>query len=239
MTRVSKPVEEFELPTASRWERSRVYQTGSRWAERLLFERNLKTLGNTFALEHFDPDFVNYEPSAWLPMRWAIRQVRPGPGDVLVDFGAGKGRVVCEAARYPFSRVLGVEVAHTLTEAAQQNVDLNRSRFKCQNIELVTADAAEWEIPADMTVAYLYHPFAGDTFQRVINNIIGSIERTPRRLRLIYVCPVLEQHITDTGYFRPVARRCGRGNRGRVVNTVVVMEHAVGQQQLRGSRVGG
>lgn len=225
LERIDRPLDEFELPDRSWWERTRAYRTGRRWLGKLLFERDLKTAGRLTALEHFAPDFVHYEPSAWLPMRWAIRQLQPGPGDVFADFGAGKGRVVCEAARHPFSRVIGVEVAHTLTEDAQHNVDLARSRFKCQNVELVTADAAEWEIPSDMTVAYLYHPFAGDTFQRVIDNIIRSLQRSPRRLRLIYVCPVLEQHVLDTGYFRPIARRRGRGNRGRVANTVVIMEH--------------
>lgn len=225
MNRVSRPVEELDLPEFSRWERSRVYKASRRWIGQLLFGRHLDTSGKTFTLEHFEPDFVHYEPSAWLPMRWAIRHVRPGPDDVFVDFGAGKGRVVCQAARHPFARVIGVEVASALTEAAQRNVELNRSRFRCQDIELVTADAADWEIPSEMTVGYLYHPFAGDTFQRLLDNIIRSLDAAPRRLRLIYVCPVLEQHILDTGYFQPVARRRGRGNRGRVTNTVVLMEH--------------
>lgn len=225
MDRVSRPVEEFHLPEFSWWERNRIYKWCRRRSGQVLFGRNLKTLGTTFTLEHFEPDFVHYEPSAWLPMRWAMRRISPGPDDVFVDFGAGKGRVVCEAARHPFSRVIGVEVAPTLVETARENVDLNQSRFKCQNVELVTADAAEWEIPPDMTVAYLYHPFAGDTFERTLENIMRSLADHPRKLRLIYVCPVLEQHIIDSGYFRPVTRRRGRGNRGRVTNTVVVMEH--------------
>ena len=44
-----------------------------------------------------------------------------------------------------------------------------------------------------MTVAYLYHPFAGAVFDRVIDNIARSIQRNPRRVRLVYVGPILEQ----------------------------------------------
>ena len=36
---------------------------------------------------------------------------------------------------------------------------------------------------------------------------------------------LLEDRILDTGHFQPIGRRRGRGNRGSVINTVVLMEH--------------
>ncbi len=222
---VDKPVRDVKLPEASAWEDSRVYAGCRAGLMRLFFDRGTHTDGHALELEHFDPDFVHYEPSGWLCLRWALRQLRPGPTDTFVDFGCGKGRVICEAARLPFFTVIGVEVSQPLVSSARANVERDRANFKCQQVEVVNADAAEWPVPDDMTVAYLYHPFAGDTFRRVINNVIRSIERNPRRVQLVYACPVLEDRVADTGYFRLVKRRRGHGRRGRVTNGVVIFEH--------------
>lgn len=221
---ISKPVREFNLPSPSRWERSRTYQTCRALLAKRFFERGLDTASHALELEHFDPEFVHYEPSSWLALRWVFRALKPGVDDVLVDFGCGKGRAICEAARHPFARVVGIEISEQLAQTAQTNIDRSRVRLRCQDIECMIADAAQWQVPDDMTIAYLNHPFAGETFRRVIDNIIGSIRRNPRRVRLVYTCPVLEHQIEETGFFRLVKRRRGRGRRGGVVNSVLILE---------------
>ncbi len=65
-------------------------------------------------------------------------------------------------------------------------------------------DAAAYEIPDDVTVVYFYYPFVGDTFRRVMDNLAASLARRPRRLRLIYGLPTMEQEILRSGLFRPV-----------------------------------
>jgi SAM-dependent methyltransferase/uncharacterized membrane protein YphA (DoxX/SURF4 family) len=235
---ISKPVSDVDRLSPSRWERSRFYWALHERLTNLLFERGMSTAGTATELEHFEPDLVHYEPSSWLPLRWALRRLRPGPTDVFVDFGCGKGRVLCEAARRPFARVVGVDISQPLVEAAQANVERSRRRFKCQNVELLTADATEWDIPDDMTVGYLYHPFAGAAFNRVIDNVVQSIVRNPRRVRLVYVGPVLEENILDTGYFRLVRKRRGRGRRAKIFNSVSLLEHDPGSAPPRvGSEV--
>jgi SAM-dependent methyltransferase/thiol-disulfide isomerase/thioredoxin len=222
---IDKPVRDVERPPAARWERSRYYWGLHRRITRLLFERRLATAGKALEFEHLAPDHTHYEPSSWLPMRWALRRLDPGPNEVLVDLGCGKGRVVCEAARRPFARVIGVEISERLLEVARENVERNRDRFRCQDVELVNADATEWEVPDEVTVAYLYHPFAGAVFRRVIDNIVQSIRRNPRRVRLVYVGPILEQDIAATGYFEVVARRKARGRESKMFNSVALFEH--------------
>ncbi len=92
--------------------------------------------------------------------------------DVFVDFGSGMGRVVLQAARYPFRKVIGVEVSETLHGIARENIDRNRQRLRCPDIELVHADALEYEIPDDVTVAFLYNPFRGTIFATVIERLL-------------------------------------------------------------------
>ena len=126
------------------------------------------------------------------------------PDDVFVDFGSGKGRVVYQAARYPFSRVIGVEISEKLNAVARRNVESKRDKLLCPRIELVTADAAEFEIPDDLTVAYFFHPFGGETFKQVIDNIVESVVRRPRRVRVIYRIPVMEDYLLSAGRFELV-----------------------------------
>jgi hypothetical protein len=58
-----------------------------------------------------------------------------------------------------------------------------------------------------MTVAYFFNPFVGETFSRVIDNIVASLDRHPRRVRLVYVIPSMEDYILGTGRFRLVRSR--------------------------------
>jgi len=109
--------------------------------------------------------------------------------DVFVDFGSGMGRVVLQAARYPFKRVIGVELSGELHRIAQENIRRTRRRLRCRNVELVRADVLEYEVPDDVTVAYFYNPFTGDIFAEIIRRLAVSVERNPREVRIIYAYP--------------------------------------------------
>lgn len=172
---------------------------------RLMFERGLVDTGEGVGLEEFgldDPERVRYDASGWTYLRRAMRRREVLPTDVFVDFGSGKGRVVWQAAHYPFSRVVGVEISPQLNDVARRNIEGNLDRLRCQDVELVTRDATEYEVPDDMTVAYFYSPFEGGTFDQVIQHVIESLDRNPRRLTLIYANPVMDERLRATGRFR-------------------------------------
>jgi len=179
----------------------------------LLFERGVDS--GTARQEYInDPDraAVGHQPygaTEWLDLVRALRAVRPGPDDVFVDFGSGKGRVISRAAMYPLKRVVGVELSEPLNEVARANLEVVRPRLKTPEIEIVTADATTWEVPDDMTIGFLFNPFLGDVFRAVMDNIVRSLDRNPRRIRLVYVNPVEEEKILETGRFR-VSRRLRR-----------------------------
>jgi hypothetical protein len=168
------------------------------------FERGVSTSKTEVEIDHFHPDRVAYEASGWLDLRRALRKRKLQPTDVFIDFGSGKGRIVYQAAKYPFARVTGVEISATLSDLARRNIDRSRNKLACRNIEIVTMDAAGFEVPDDATIAYLYHPFGGETFEAVIGNIIESLDRNPRRLTLIYQMPWREDYVLGTGRFELV-----------------------------------
>jgi hypothetical protein len=69
---------------------------------------------------------------------------------------------------------------------ARLNIERNRHRLKCQDVEIVTADATKYEIPNDLTIAYFFSPFTGEAFERVIDNLVESpnvLPEPPHRLR--------------------------------------------------------
>jgi hypothetical protein len=208
---IAKPVADLEIQRrhpALRRVRRQLRWASSRFAE-AIFWSGLDTSKVQLEFDHFHPDRVTYQPSGWRYLRRGLRKRDVSSRDVFVDFGAGKGRVLCQAARYPFSRVIGVEISPALVDVARKNVDSNRRRFGATVVELVNADAVDFEIPDDVTVAYLYHPFAGKTFEAVIDRLVESIDRKPRRLTIIYACPGLENYILATGRFQ--LKRTSRG----------------------------
>ncbi|MBA3261853.1 MAG: class I SAM-dependent methyltransferase [Thermoleophilaceae bacterium] len=150
-----------------------------------------------------------YEGSGWLDLR---RMLRPGevkPDDVFLDLGSGKGRVLMLAARYPFARVIGVELSERLNAIARRNLEAGRRRRRCKQVELITSDVLDYEIPDDATVVYMYNPFRGATFQVVIAKLIASVDRRPRTVRLIYLNPKEHDRLKATGRFR-LERKAGR-----------------------------
>ena len=52
--------------------------------------------------------------------------------DVFLDLGSGKGRVLIMAAKYPFAKVIGVEISKDLNSIAERNIAKVCKRLKCK-----------------------------------------------------------------------------------------------------------
>ncbi len=142
-----------------------------------------------------------YGPSNWLSLRRALPPRRVTVDDVFIDFGSGMGRVVYQAAKsYSFRRVIGVELSERLHDIAVDNIERNRYRFRCQDVQLVHADALEYDIPDDVSVVYLGNPFSGPVLATVLERLLHTIERNPRRLRIVYFNPVEERRLLEAGF---------------------------------------
>lgn len=156
------------------------------------------------------PDRERYKPTEWSTLPRILSRRDVGHDDVFIDFGSGLGRVVYQAAlRYPFKRVIGVELSQQLTDVARRNLERNRSRLRCPEFELVVSDVLDYAIPDDVTVAFFANPFRGTTFATVVERLVQSIDRYPRTLRVIYRNPVEHEQLMATGRFEPVKRLRG------------------------------
>jgi hypothetical protein len=140
-----------------------------------------------------------YEGIAWLPLQRALQPLRPGPRDVFVDLGSGKGQALVVAGRWPLARVIGVELAPQLTAEAQRNVDRARPKLKARDFELVTADVLEWEVPDDLSIVFMYCPFIGEIFEGAMARLFASYDRNPRELHVLYAYPWEHNRLLKTG----------------------------------------
>ena len=123
--------------------------------------------------------YHDYEPSGWRSFRRAMRGVKVSAADTFLDIGCGKGRVVVQAARRPFGRVLGVELSDELAAQAQELADAERDRQRCGSVEIVAADITTWPVPDDVTVIYVYNALSGDALVAMLDRIAESASRVP------------------------------------------------------------
>jgi methyltransferase family protein len=182
---------------------------------RAIFARGQLDTGQRIGLHELGvdaPDRAEYAPSGWFFARRMLRGCSITRDDVFADIGSGQGRMVYMAARnYPFGRVIGVEIAPELNAVARENIDRARRNLRCQHVDLVTIDATQWEVPDDLTYAYMFNPFGGDIFRHVLENISHSLDRRPRPLKLFYANPLHSDIVLATGHFELV--RTTRGLR--------------------------
>jgi SAM-dependent methyltransferase len=137
-----------------------------------------------------DHDDHGYSPESYLDFRRALRWLSPDERrGAFLDCGSGKGRIVLAAACHSFRRAIGVEISPVLNRIAEQNLESARPRLRCRDVEFVTADAALYEFPDDVTCVFIYNPFRGAVLAAVIENLRRSLERAPRALSLIASTP--------------------------------------------------
>ena len=109
---------------------------------------------------------------------------------VFLDVGAGKGRAMLLASRYPFLRVEGVELNAELARVAAANIALWQQDTLSEVLAPITlhhADATKHPLPVEATVAFLFHPFELPILRRFLAHIEQSVSNDPRDFDLIYV----------------------------------------------------
>lgn len=151
------------------------------------------------------PAGFTFGPVGWTTLWRVFRRLAPTPDDVLYDVGSGSGRVLIAGGRYPFGKIVGVELSPPMYEQAKAN--LAKCRFEpVAPVELVNADAIEQPIPERTSVIYFYNSFRGQSFSRFIAHLLDDIDRDPRPLRFVYTNPVEHEKLQESGRFRLVHR---------------------------------
>lgn len=125
----------------------------------------------------------------------------PMEGSTFIDLGSGKGRALSLALAYPFRHIIGVEFARELHLVARENIEhLRQTDESASRIELVCADACDYDLPDEPVVLFLFHPFDAPIMQAVARNALTSWRSIRRPLRVVYVNPRYLEQWTLTGW---------------------------------------
>lgn len=121
----------------------------------------------------------------------------------FVDVGCGKGRALLLSLRYPFRRVLGVELSPELAVVAQRNLGQLRAEWRRDvPAEAIAGDATSFALPKGPLLLYLYHPFAAPVMRAFLEHIRRANEGRAREGRadeiyLLYMNPELDALVME------------------------------------------
>lgn len=137
-------------------------------------------------------ELIGYHPSGVDAILRALREAPVTGADVLVDLGAGLGKVLLLARMLTGARVRGIEIQPSLVERARATA----GRLGVE-IEIEVGDALT--APLEGTVFFLYLPFTGETMRRVLSRL----SEVPHRivvcaLGVDLVAPWLRARQTDS-----------------------------------------
>jgi hypothetical protein len=110
---------------------------------------------------------------------------------VFADLGCGKGLTLMLASQFGFHRIIGVEFASNVYNIALANLDKFRQQAgMVKPIQVILGDAAEFQLPSEPLVIYLYNPFGREVIAKVLAKLHASLSWHPRSCWIVYVNPV-------------------------------------------------
>lgn len=119
----------------------------------------------------------------------------------VLDFGCGKGAAIAIMKMAGIKEVGGVEQSHMLAETARDNM----KKLGEDMVTILSEDATKLTEQLDTyDTFYLYDPFRGETFKKVIKNIEESIRRKDRNVTIVYANPWLHREVEAGGVFKLV-----------------------------------
>jgi hypothetical protein len=156
----------------------------------------------------YDENYHQHDPAPYRDLKriFSVLPFDPEGDEVLVDYGAGAGRVVLMAARLlPFRSIIGVELLPSLVALAEDNRRRCKSRLLCEDIDFVESDAIAYALPPEATKAFFFNPFAGPVLETVLDGIRDAVQAAPRPLTIVFLNPGRAQPIIDRRpWMRPV-----------------------------------
>ncbi|MED4223998.1 class I SAM-dependent methyltransferase [Neobacillus cucumis] len=149
---------------------------------------NIKTRGDQQGFNK-SLHYHRYEPTPYSGLEELFRYYDINRDDHIVDFGSGKGRLNFFLHYFYDVTVVGVE----MNEELYQEALLNQKRYVKKNgrdkIRFVCCLAEEYEITSLDNRFYFFNPFSIQVFRKVVNNILRSLEDSPREVELVLYYP--------------------------------------------------
>lgn len=135
---------------------------------------------------HASVDNNPYEPTPYPVLERVANSGLLGKGNLLVDYGCGKGRVGFFLSYQTRCRSLGIECDEWLYDAALRNREKAAGGRRC-TFEL--ADARTWVPPAEADRFFFFNPFSIEVFSAALAGMRASLDAAPRAAFLLLYYP--------------------------------------------------
>lgn len=132
----------------------------------------------------------DYEPVTYYRLQRALNSIDISPErDVFVDIGSGKGRALIFAATYPIKRAVGIDISSKFNTEARLNLLRASQCLTTTDIDIFTADAAQFTLPDDASILFLNYPFQGELLVKIAQNIINALKAHRRTAHILFGHP--------------------------------------------------
>jgi SAM-dependent methyltransferase len=145
----------------------------------------IKTIGRdeTNADEYRFP----YEPTPYCVLERLANSGFFGTGDVVLDYGCGKGRVGFFLSDRGGAKTIGIEYDERIYKSALENQKTAKAKA-----DFALTWAEEYEVPPDVNRCYFFNPFSAEILHKVMARIIESYYENPREAFLFFYYPADE-----------------------------------------------
>lgn len=149
----------------------------------------IKTSNTGIYIEE-SPHYHHYEATPYTIIHTLFEEYKLQRTDGFVDFGSGKGRLLFYVHHLFGSSVTGIEMnEHLYNKTLRNKKNYLKHAKKKGAIQLEWCLAEKYSVKETDNVFYFFNPFSVQIFMKVINNILDSVKKYPRRIDLILYYP--------------------------------------------------
>lgn len=145
---------------------------------------HIRTTGRDETL--FDGDHHPYEPTDYRVLERLANTGYIRKNNTLLDYGCGKGRVSLFMAYQTRCHAIGIEFDERLYEKALEN---KNNAVAGERVSFVHKDAAQYFVTKEVDRAFFFNPFSLATLEQVVEQIITSVEKSPRKFLMFFYYP--------------------------------------------------
>lgn len=125
-----------------------------------------------------------YEPTPYSVLERLARSGFFGSGNVVLDYGCGKGRVDFFLAYRTKAKTLGIEYDDRIYGSALKNRQTAKAKA-----DFVLTRAEAYEVGADVDRCYFFNPFSVEILHKVMARILESYYESPREIFFFFYYP--------------------------------------------------
>ena len=125
-----------------------------------------------------------YEPTPYSVLERLADSGLIGAGDVVLDYGCGKGRVDFFLSRQTKAKTIGIEYDERIYADALENQKTAKTKA-----EFILANAETYEVPPQVNRCYFFNPFSVEILHKVMARITASWYDDPREVFLFFYYP--------------------------------------------------